>query len=60
MSPCLFLYGLAALVGAALGGPGGLLAALVLLAVVVGRHLLAHRRPAAGLSPGRAAAGGAR
>ena len=60
MSPCLLLYGLAALVGALLGGPPGLLAAALLVAVVAARHRLAHRpaRPAGGLS--RAAADGAR
>jgi len=58
MSPTQFLYGLAALVGAVLGGLPGLLAAVLLVAVVLGRHLLARRAPVA--VSRRAAAGGAR
>lgn len=44
MSPCLLLYGLAALAGAVLGGPAGLLASVGLLAVVLARHVLAHHQ----------------
>ena len=54
MSPCLVLYVLAALAGAVLGGPTGLLAAAFLVAVVLSRHLLARRLPG-----GRVAGGGA-
>jgi hypothetical protein len=45
MSPCLLLYGLAALVGGTLGGPAGRLAAVVLVAAVLARQLLAHPLP---------------
>lgn len=68
MSPCLLLYALAAVVGAVLGGPSGLLAAALLVAVVAARHRLAHPTPAVQAVPAvppapaplsRAAAGGA-
>ena len=46
MSPCLLLYGLAALAGVVLGGPAGLLASVFLVAVVLARHALArHQAP---------------
>jgi hypothetical protein len=48
MSPCLLLYGLAALVGAVLGGPAGRIAAALLVTAVLARHLLARDRQVAG------------
>jgi hypothetical protein len=42
MSPCLVLYGLAAVAGLALGGPAARAATVLLVVAVLARHLVAR------------------